>query len=537
MILAAMILCLGAVAVLLWHMQKPRPPRIAVSFARFVPALPPAPSGWSRIMLTVPRDLPALLCLMLAAGFCLWALMDARRSYLAARPDHLGLRVVLDRSHSMSVMDGRSRRADLAFARLEEARAILQGAGAGSTCIELVGVAGMIEAPLILPAASSPSEELADPRREGSDPVLLSEAAVRPQGECALTHVLVLTDQPQSGAGLAGEWPLIWDQIGAPVGNSGLRAMAFLPMAFGQESPEIRIEGISSGREPPARLRLDGPGGVQEPQIQPDPDAEGRWFAMAAWSGAGEYRASLAPGDGYGGDDLVAARLDRQPGLRAEWRLESLPRPGPIAEGGPDTPLVTTAAALTPDDLIRSLLITWPGFGLPAQVQELGPFRDDSALFAAISFDALETALPAPWPDALPAGFVPVLTDAAGGVLAARRADPFGLILPEPRPDLTDPARSLSLTLFFAGLADLMTLPPEPQSLRWFMADGTEIPYGWRESLTGRDPVPPADLSALVMTGTADEEMPLWPWMVLGALGLIFGERMLRLVRRSARVP
>lgn len=537
MIPAAVILCLGAGAVMLWHMQKPRPPRIAVSFARFVPVLPTAPAGWSRISLTAPRDLAALLCLMLTAGLCLWAVMDSRRSYLAARPDHLGLRIVLDRSHSMSVEDGGSTRADRAFARLEEARNVLSASGAGSTCIELVGVAGSIQAPVMMQPQGATPAALAEVQPEGGDPALLLEAAARPQGECALTHVLVLTDQPQTGPGLSGERLLLWNQIGVPAGNNGVRAMAFAPTGFEQDGPEIRIEGVTSGLEPPARLRLDAPGGVQNLAVQADPDAEGRWFANAAWSGGGNYRASIAPGDGYDGDDLVEARLERKPGLRAEWRLGSMPRPGPMAEGGADAPLVTTRAALTQEELTRPLLITWPGFGAAALVRELGPFREDSALFSAVSFDALETALPAPWPGALPTDFVPVLTDAAGGVLAARRSEPFGLILPEPRPDLSEPARSLSLALFFAGLADLMILPSEPQPLRWLMPDGTEIPDAWRESLTGRELALPADLSVLAMTGSADENLPIWPWMVLAALALILAERALRLARRSGRVP
>lgn len=535
MIAAAVILGLAALAVLLWHMQKPRPPRIAVSFARFVPALPPAPSGWSRITLTVPRDLPTLLCLLLAAGLCIWALMDAHRSYLAARPDHLGLRVVLDRSHSMSVMDGAQSRADSARVRLDEARATLRGAGAGSLCIEVIGVgAGILTPQMLAPDGTVPAE-MTEPRPEGGDPALLLEAAARAQGECALTHVLVLTDQPKAGVAPADGRLVLWDQIGAPTGNSGLRALAFLPTAFGQNSPEIRIEGLSSAAEPPAKLRFDGPGGVQEPAIQPDPNAEGRWFAIAAYTEAGDYRASLAPGDGYGGDDMVQARLERQPGLQAEWRLDGMSRPGMIAEGAQDSPLITSAGRLTPEDLSRPVLITWPGFGAATAARELGPFREDAALFGAINFDTLETALPAAWPGELPAGFVPVLTDAAGGVLVARRAQPFGLILPEPRPDLPEPARSLSLTLFFAGLADLLTLPTEPQRLNWFTLDGTGIDSAWRETLTGRPAGQPVDLAVLAMTGAADEEVPVWPWAVLAALLLLLGERALRLARRSER--
>ena len=86
---------------------------MSVSFARFVPQLPMAPSR-ARFALTWPRDGWALACLLVAAALAIWALLDGRREYQSSRPRHLGLRVVLDLSASMGVQDaGATRLAQL----------------------------------------------------------------------------------------------------------------------------------------------------------------------------------------------------------------------------------------------------------------------------------------------------------------------------------------------------------------------------------------------------------------------------------------
>jgi hypothetical protein len=139
--------------------------------------------------------------------------------------------------------------------------------------------------------------------------------------------------------------------------------------------------------------------------------------------------------------------------------------------------------------------------------------------------------MPAPYPAILPPGFVPMMTDDEGGVLIAQRADPPGLILPAPRLDLPEPQRSLSLTLFFSGLADLIVTPPRAQPIRWIGPDGAPIPDAWRESLTGRPAGAPADLAVLAGSSPAPQQLPLWPWAVLAALAALLAEKLLRLSR------
>ena len=104
---------------------------------------------------------------------------------------------------------------------------------------------------------------------------------------------------------------VIWDQIGAPVGNAGIRQLQLMQSAFGQTAAEIRLEGVVSGQDLPRELVLDGPSGQQRLPIYPEPETEGRWFSTGAYAGPGEYSARLGVADGYDGDDTVVAQIQR----------------------------------------------------------------------------------------------------------------------------------------------------------------------------------------------------------------------------------
>jgi hypothetical protein len=348
--------------------------------------------------------------------------------------------------------------------------------------------------------------------------------------------VLVLTDMPPV-AMTAGEGvDVIWDQVGAPVGNAGIRQLQVMQSAFGQTTSEIRVEGVVSGQDLPGALVLDAPSGQQQLSIHPMPEAEGRWFATAAYAGPGEYAARLAAADGYDGDDKVVTQLQRPASLAVDWRLSDLARPAGLAEGGPGDLLVAEGDGLPADALARPVLLTYPGFSLGNQPGHIGPFIEDAALLSMVSFDALEAAMPSAWPGPLPPGFAPVLVDDAGGVLVARREQPKGLIVPAPVPILPDPARNLSLTLFFSALADLAMPEAQEQALEWRDGQGRIVANAWRESMTGRPLGPPADLHRLAQLSRVSTGAPFWPWLVLASLLALLAERLLRLARRSEAV-
>ena len=536
MIWAAAIIVLAGLAILGWHMQRPRPRNMAVSFARFIPQLPMAPSR-ARFALAWPRDGWALACLLVAAALAIWALLDGRREYQSSRPRHLGLRVVLDLSASMGVQDGGITRLERALVRLEEARREVAEAGANSACLELVGAGAMPGAVQVLPLAGELPDTLAGGLRfEGAEVSSLVAAGLLPQADCALTHILVLTDMPPVMVAAGDGVDVIWDQVGAPVGNAGIRQLRLMQSAFGQTSSEIRVEGVVSGQDLPRELVLDGPSGQQRLPIYPMPETEGRWFATGAYAGPGEYAARLGAADGYDGDDKVVTQVQRPASVAVDWRLSALARPVGLAEGGSGDLLVADGDGLPPDALARPALLTYPGFTAGGQPRHIGPFVEDPALLSLVSFDALEAAMPSAWPGPLPPGFAPVLVDDAGGVLVARREQPKGLIVPAPVPDLPDPARNLSLTLFFSALADLAVSETKEQALEWRDSQGGIVPDAWRESMIGRPLGSPADLHRLSQVSQVRMGAPFWPWLVLASLLALLAERLLRLVRRSEAV-
>lgn len=537
--LAAAIAGLAGLAVLLWHMRRPRPPLMAVSFVRFVPALPPAPPRAARLALVRPRDPVPLACLLAAAALAIWALSDADRDAAAARPDHIGLRVVLDVSQSMTVAAGQGTRFDLALGRLDAARAVLRAARADSLCVEIlrvgaaVGGALAVAAPGAAPGAL-PDAAVAPPLAEGGDPARLAQAALAGQGECPLTHALILTDLapvalPDS------PWPVLWDQVGEPVGNAGIRSVALTQGAFGAGAAELRIEGVASGQPAPATIGIAGPAGAADAPVHPLPEAEGRWYALVSYGGAGTYDIRLREADGYAGDDRVQARIAAPPQVAVDWRLDALARPDALAAGSDGDLLVAPLGALADAGGTRPALLVHDGFGAAPQPARIGAFLDDPALLGAVNLDALERAMPRPIPGGLPAGFRTVLADEAGNPVIARRAATAGqgaaLIVPAPAPGLPEPQRSLSLTLFFSALADLAALPARQQDVEWLAPDGRAVPEAWRESLTGRPAGRPADLALIGAAAPAADRVPVWPWYLLAALAAVLAERAIRAAR------
>lgn len=541
---ALALVTLAAVATLLWHMQRPRPRKIAISFARFVPPLTPTPDSWHRIAFSWPRDLPALACLMAALGLIGWTLIDDSHRLRAAHPGHIGLRIVLDASHSMVVMDGNRTRYRRALDRIDTARSIVANAQADSLCLEITAVAAAAGPVLPLSAIGPlPTALPPAPMPEGSMPAHLLDAAFSPDNTCSITHILVVTDAPRPGAVPARDnVVLLWDQVGTPVANIGLHGLALDQAAFSLQPARLRIDGVTSGAEPPSGVQVEGPGDTRDAEVIPSPEADGRWSATTPFAGPGHYRITLPQVDGYDGDDVIEADITAPAALPVDWRLDDLPRPDALAQGS--GLLVAPHDAGAAADRTLPALFTYRGFSASPSPLRIGAFLDDPPLLEVLSLDALESAMPAPFPEPLPPGFVPVLTDDQGGVIMARRLEgpdqARGLLVPAPRTDLPEPARSLSVTLFFSALADIAAAPATRQDLLWRDRSGHEIANARLESMTARPLADPAELRLLVTTGTATRDAPLWPLLVVFALAALAAERGLRLwpaLRRGEAMP
>jgi hypothetical protein len=239
----------------------------------------------------------------------------------------------------------------------------------------------------------------------------------------------------------------------------------------------------------------------------------------------------LAEGGAYAGDDRLVFDLTAADAIVLDWRLPGVPLPRGVRSSDRGSPSVVALAdlpAMPAGAAVLAVYSGWPG----AAPRAIGAFVEDAALLGAINLDVLERRMPAPVPGALPPGFVPVLTDDAGGVVLARRAKPPGLIVPAPLRDADPDVTALSLTLFYTALQDLAGGDEVAVDLRWESAAGLRVAEAWKESDTARplSPAPPpADYTARVATASAP---PVWPLMLLVALAAMLAERLWSLTRR-----
>lgn len=534
--MAALLLALAALAAAaVWHMRRPPPRRLALSMARFLPELAPAEAPARRLSLVAPlASLPFWLRIG-GLGLLVLALLPAGWLVPAPAPEALRLRLVLDVSDGMRLPVAPGGPARIEAAR-EVARAALARAGAApGGCAEVMTVARRA---VLEPGPAEAAVARAALRPEGNGPEALMAAAAAPSSACPPGVVLVVTDLPRpAGAGLPPGGPvLLWHQLGAPLPNAGLRAVRLRPAALGGAGAALELEVVRAGPAPAPRVIVDGPGGARAAAAGPEIDGVLRYTLPLA--GPGRHTARLDPGGAYDGDDRAAFAVAAPPAPVLDWREPALPPPPGIAAPGPAGGglVVGPLAALTPEQLAGPVLATHPGWEGAGRGGTIGAFAEDAALLGAINLDVLEAHLPRPLPGALPPGFRPVLTDAAGRPLLARRAQPPGAILPAPLPGAADPdLRNLSLTLFYAALLELAQPAPVALPLDWRGADGRQVAEAWRESDTARPAGPPADLALLSPGAGPAGQAPLWPWLVVAALALLLAERVAGVVwRRGA---
>ncbi|MGQ0566451.1 MAG: hypothetical protein ACT4OK_15465 [Gemmobacter sp.] len=524
--LALLLASAAGAGLLAWHMQRRAPLPLRLSFARLLPEPPVSEAPERRFALTLPLRSAGFWLRMLAVALAIAALMLDLDRRAGAGDQGIGLRIVLDVTHSMGLPEGDGTRLDAAQSVAEAALARLPAAaGSAPTCAEAVIVGASAGAP-------GPVQDLARATvlPQGGEVSVLVAAAAAPVADCPLTHVLVLTDALRP----ATDWPeatplLLWHQIGEPLPNSGLRGVTFAPPGLGRARAVLRIEVASHGDTAPPGAWLDGPGGRVPVPLDASADRDGLWLGEVAVAAGGPHLAGLDGGGAYGGDDRMAFDLPQVAGLALDWRLGDLPAPRGTT-GGPGALLVADLGGLAPQDLDRPLLATYPGWPGAAQGGRIGAFVQDRALLSAINLDVFERLAPRPLQGALPPGFVPVLTDAAGAVHVARRSDPPGLIVPAPLRDGGE-TEALSLSLFFAALADLAGRGQVTPAVEWRDAEGGTITDAARESDTARRLEPPPAPDLIAPRAMPAPEVPVWPLLALLALALLLAERALTLWR------
>jgi|GEM_PF-1846113 len=523
--LALLLASAAGAGLLAWHMQRRAPPPIKLSFARLLPEPPVSEVAERRFVLTVPLGSIAFWLRMLALLAAIAALVVDMNRRGAVGDQGIGLRIVLDVTYSMGLVENGVSRLDAA--RVVAAGALAQAAAGGqAVCTELVVVGASAGVPV---AVSGLPGAVVQP--EGGDVSALIAGAAGPVADCPLTHIFVVTDARRPALEWAPNGPvLLWHQIGEPVANTGLRSVSFTPPGLGSGKAQIDVIVAGFGDVPPPVVWLDGPGGRMPVALLPSIGRDQVWLGEATPNGAGRYVAVLDAGGAYGGDDRLAFVLPEVAGLALDWRLAGLAAPRGVQNAVGDGLLVADLADLRPQDLARPLLSVYPGWPNGGQTGRIGAFVQDPALLAALNLDAFELAAPKPLIGPLPPGFIPVLTDNAGAVYIARRLTPPGLILPAPLRDGGE-IEALSLTLFFTALADLAGRGRVSPAMEWRDAQGQMIEGATLESDTARalDAAPPLGLISL--RATPAQDVPVWPLLALIALGALLAERALLLWR------
>ena len=514
----------GAGALIAWHMQRRPLPPLALSFARLLPDPRISMQKERRFALILPVASVGFWLRMLALAASLAALVAIWLDLRGVAPPGVALRLVIDTSDSMSVLDKGRPRIDLA--REVAAGALVQVRdSADLTCAELITVAATPGAPVRL-TGDLPQTPV---RAEGASVAGLLTAIAMPTEVCAPTHVLVLTDHP-APPGLIDRTMdgalVIWAQVGAPVANAGLQAMTLnQPGLSGAESRltmDLTLHGLTTA---PA-VRVEGPGFAEEVIPVASSSREGLWRAEVPYMGPGTYTASVTDPDGYASDDQLRAEVPAGTVGAVEWRLSDLAAPAPLATGADDTLLVARLDTVSPADLDRPVLLTYSGWPAGATGARIGGFLPDRPLLGALNLDVLEAALPDPLRTPLPAGFSPVMvTDPGNLPILARRVSPPGLIVPHPQPGAVAPVDALSTIIFLSALSDLLdggTITP-PQAWR---GPSGPVSLAGLESDTSRTLGPQPEISF----DTAPDKRPiggdLFPILVLLALLCMLVERL-----------
>ncbi|MCB1387916.1 MAG: hypothetical protein KDK12_01980 [Rhodobacteraceae bacterium] len=530
----AVLVAVSAVAVVFWHLVKPNVRDLRVSMARFLPDLKPSASPRVRISPVPPiTSVPFLLRLLLVALIVL-AVWPGLLPEVGVAPQASHLRVVLDRSPSALIGD-RTERALDALKRLRDHVAAL-----GEVCVDLVAVDGsgeyLVQGDPAAALAAIPDSP------HGMPAAALLRPLARPiTGPCPGTpsHAAIISDlppQPIPSALFAG--PVIWWQVGEPVGNLAISDLHVTGCALcnGSSQVEVLVQAFGWTEGPPA-ARLSSTGSERAVPFSPDPQRENGWIATIPYPGDGEHSLTLTQPDGFGSDDRIGFGLHAVERLDVDWRLSNPARPAALLPGGDGDLLVAALDPQAPVPDNRPVVLVYQ-LRAGGRSGRIGYFQQRHPLLDGISFDVLERNLPQGL-DAIPAGFTPILREDGPGapVLAAVRNTPRGVVLPAP--SLSGPSRDVSLVMF-------------ANALRWVSAESAEDALGVRylndqgermdrillESDTARPLAAMPDLGSLSQPSAAPQAAPapnLIPWLLAAALLVLLLERAIGVYWRPTR--
>lgn len=544
-----------AAALVVIYMARPNFRRAVLSAAVFFRD-DPVLGSTSRIAWSTPRPTPlfflqlsVLLLLLLAVPHCpAAAVMD--------RSAKTGVRVLVDRSASMSTQQNGATRFDAAVAALRSVVAPQQSAIACFTLsafdLELITIAENVTS----------AGELVDlasrlrPRPLGTElslveralgetpgtPSLSTVASAKVEGGCAIGATIVVSDMPappwmdsQDGPASRGD---VWVDVSQPAPNAGI-----VDLVDNRDRVSGEVRGV--------RVVVGTFGGMATSNVTlsvKSPDGIVRAHPIEAWDGPtgsvdvklslpGRYVFHVTPAGAYRYDDEAGIDVPRSGPVRVDWRVprhEWLTRLG--WTGDRDTPDLRVLPSIEMLDS-RPAIVLGSGYeprrGPP---QPVTTFLETSPLVAGLNFDVAERSGMSAAPS-LPPGFTAVLSGPEGAIWIAERATPVAAFVPGLPLDGDDNVARFSSTVFLNAARWILERRPRPPLFTLTSPEQPE-PSGNRIALhpgegnTGRMPRSVGTFDPRAPRGRQPERrLPFWPWLV-GAAALVFlAERGLALMR------
>jgi hypothetical protein len=534
-----------AAALVVIYMARPNFRRAVLSAALFFRD-DPVLGSTSRIAWSTPRPTPLFYLQLSVLLLPLLAIPHCPAAAVMDRSGKTGVRVLVDRSASMSTQQGGATRFDAAIAALRSVAAPQQSAIACFTLsafdLELTTIAENLAS----------AGELVDlvsrlrPRPLGTDLSLveraLADAPRTASAVCPAGTTIVVSDMPappwMEGPASRGD---VWIDVSQPAQNAGIVDLVDNRDRVSGEVQRVRIVVGTVGDLPTSNVTLS----VRSP------DGTVRTHPVEAWDGPtgsvnvipslpGRYTFHVNQGGAYRYDDDAAIDVPPSGPVRVDWRVtrrEWLTRLGWIEDR--DNPDLRVLPSIEMLDL-RPAIVLGSGYGpRTGPAQAVTTFLETSPLVAGLNFDVAERSGIRGAPS-LPPGFNAVLSGPEGAVWIAERGTPLAAFVPGLPIDGDDNVARFSSTVFLNAARWILERRPRPPLFTLTSPEQPE-PSGNRIALhpgegnTGRQPRSVGTFDPHVPRGVqAERRLALWPWLV-GAAALIFlTERGLALMRGAA---
>jgi hypothetical protein len=535
-------------ALVVIYMARPNFRRAILSAALFFHD-DPVLGSTSRIAWSTPHPTPLFYLQLSVLLLLLLAVPHCRATAGMDRSGKTGVRVLVDRSASMSTALNGATRFDAAVAALRAVAAPQQSAIACFTLsafdLELTTIADDVASVGELVDLVSRLQ----PRPLGTELSLVARALAEtpraaPTG-CATGSTIVVTDMPappwMDGPASRGD---VWIDVSQPASNAGIVDLVDERDRVSGKVQRVRALVGTFGGMAPSNVTLS----------VTSPDGTVRTHVIETWDGAtgsvdvitslpGRYRLHVNPGGAYRYDDDAAIDVPPSGAVRVDWRVtrrEWLSRLGWTEDR--DNPDVRVLPSIEMLDS-RPAIVLGSGYNpRPGLVQPVTTFLETSPLLAGLNFDVAERAGMARMPAAssLPPGFSAVLSGPESVVWIAARTAPVAAFVPGLPIDGDDNVARFSSTVFLNAARWILERRPRPALFTLTTPEQAE-PSGNRLALhpgegnTGRIPRSVGAFDPRASPGRQTERrLPLWPWLV-GAAALVFlTERGLALVRGLA---